>query len=76
MGGGASGQTPPWADNTPWADTTKAEIPWTDTPLGRHNLPWADPPLPDPSMATPADGTDPTGMYSCFKIKIDFDIIS
>ena len=57
------GQTPPWADTPrqtpPWAETTPGQT----SPLGRHSL--AD--TPPPEMATPTDGTHPTGMYSCCK---------
>ena len=43
---------------------------WHTPPLGRHPL-RQTPPLgrpPPPQMATAADGTHPTGMYSCLKI--------
>ena len=72
------GQTPlgrhPWADTLgrhPRADTPWADTPWVDTPKqtcpsGKHPLPSAcwdtRPPL---RAATAADGTHPTGMYSC-----------
>ena len=43
------------------------------TPPWQAVTPWADTPQadtrPQPEMATAADGTHPTGMYSCFKME-------
>ena len=40
------------------ADTLSGQTPpWSDTPLGRHH---------PPQTATPADGTHPTVMHTCF----------
>ena len=36
---------------------------WADIPLGRH-------PCPPQQTATSADGTHPTGMHSCFTVKL------
>ena len=52
-----------WVSIPPW------QTPQEDTPIGQ-TLPWADTPPPPNQTATAADGTHPTGMHSCFKVKI------
>ena len=66
-------QTPPPGADTPWEQTPPQE----QTPPHRPGIsldPGADPPRADippgvdpPEMATVADGTHPSGMYSCLR---------
>ena len=58
--------SPPWVDThpLPGRHPKGRHIPWADTPsLSRHSHSWPDAP---PPTTTAADGTHPTGMYSCF----------
>ena len=55
------GQTPPLAD-TPLGRHLPGQTPPPGETPPRQTPPQAD---PSPKMATAADGTHPTGMYSC-----------
>ena len=52
-----------WVSIPPWQTTRGRHPHWADTPLGKH-------PPPPNQTATAADGTLPTGMHSCLKVKI------
>ena len=62
-------QTPPWSRHPPSRQPPLG----ADTPQSRH-LPGADTPQeqthPPRDTATAADGTHPTGMHSCFYLKV------
>ena len=63
------GQTYPsmhWGGQPP-----RQRPPWADTP--QADTSWADPPG---QTITAADGTYPTGMHSCYLLKVQFIIIS